>query len=90
MQEPASDYWVLNWPKQIGFKTKYTEKLIINTPTSKKTFYGRSIENTEVEQVLQKGITNINQNPSQKWKNTLEFYKFALRREEQEQKAFVP
>jgi hypothetical protein len=74
------EYWALKWPIQRGFKTNYTEKLIIATPTNKKTFYGKSIENSKIDQVIQEGVKKINQNISQKWKNTLEFYEFVIKR----------
>jgi hypothetical protein len=72
------DYWALKWPIQQGFTRKDSEKLIYVIPSNKKTFYGKTISNSKIEEVLEEGVRNSSHDISQKWKNTLEFYKFVI------------
>lgn len=68
------EYWAARWPIQQGFEDMASEKLIYVIPSTKRTYYGKIIKNSDLEAVIHEGVNNNNSSFSQKWKNTLDFY----------------
>ncbi len=68
------EYWAVRWPIQQGFEGMESEKLIYVIPSTKKTYYGKIIKNSELEAVIHEGVNNSNPSISQKWKHALDFY----------------
>jgi hypothetical protein len=72
------DYWALKWPIQQGFMREDSERLIYAIPSNRKTFYGKTIKNSKIEEILREGVGNISHDISRKWENTLKFYNFVI------------
>lgn len=59
--------------KKCSVKQITNEELIYVIPSTKKTYYGKILKNSELEAVIH-GVNNSNPTISRKWKHALDFY----------------